>query len=188
MSRVDLEVDLANRSTVRLEDGDVTARPPASIEFSAEGSVSVGAGALDEFVGRTVRPSSSAFSVDGETVTVDFRGDASLRLRSLDVGVAVTDPGDALSEAVEVASSGTVDGVGTVSFTVEGVIEGVDEETIERLSAGSPEFESVTFSVRESLESDGGRDGSDALVDFGLFGYGIVVRRDGTISIAGRQG
>lgn len=178
---MNVDVDLADDTNVRLSDAEVTARPPDSIAFEVRGSLSVGSALLGQFVNRTLKPSWVTFSVDDGTESVDLSGDASLRLESIDVGVETADADDVVSNPTDVASDAVTDAMGSVSFTVTGVIENVAEGTTESLSTGTPEPASITFSVDESLATDGGR--RDLVAEFGLLGYGIVVRRDGTVSI-----
>jgi len=54
--------------------------------------------------------------------------------------------------------------------------------TLEAIADDTSGIESVTFAVGESVRSDGGSD-DDVIFELALFGYGIVVRRDGTIVI-----
>ena len=181
-----IAVDLVDDPNVRIESAEVEPRAPDTVAFAVDGSISVGEALLGEFAGRTMEPESVAFAVEGDDLVVDLRDGAALRLETLDVGVEIPDAGDALSSAVDVPAGEADAPLGAVSFTVEGVIEDLDEGTAERL-AGAPRAEpaSITFSVHESLESDGGRGGSDRLAEFTLLDYGIVVRRDGLVTISG---
>lgn len=178
-------VDLADDPNVRIESADVEPHAPDAVAFTVDGSISVGGALLGEFAGRTMEPESVAFTVDGDELAIDLRDGATLRLETLDVGVEVPDADDVLSNAVDVPTGGDDGPLGAVSFTVEGVVEDVDEGTAGRLAGASAAPDSITFAVHESLESDGGRGEPDPLAEFTLLDYRIVVRRDGVLTVSG---
>lgn len=183
-----LTVDVAGDSNVRLTDEVVAALPSGTIEFAVEGTLSVAPDRLAAFEGRRLRPVAVGLSVADDVVTVDLSGDAALRLDAIDVGVetpdradlpSATDP-DALADGVAGAADRDA---GVVAFTVEGTVAGVDPATVETLEGESPGVASVTFTVDEVPATDGGS-GDDVLAEVALLGFGVVIRRDGTITIA----
>ncbi len=74
-----------------------------------------------------------------------------------------------------------------LAFTVEGTIREIPEPTFEEIEGRPPRLESLTFAVDETVRSDGGS-GEDVVVEFTLFGYGVVVRRDGSIVVGSAGG
>lgn len=182
-------VHLGDHPSVDVTDQVVDPRPPDRIEFATEGVIRMTASLLGEFEGSTLNPVRVGIAVGpSRTVEIDLDEEASLRLASVDVGVETPDADD-LSNAMDAFSSSGDDGAdssgasrGAIAFTVEGSIRDLSEETLRTIADESPTLESITFSVGESVESDGGSP-SEVLLEVSLFGYGIVVRRNGTIEV-----
>lgn len=173
--------------SVRVSDETVRIRPPDRIAFEARGTIRVTEGLLAEFAGASLKPVRIDVSTgDSPPVEIDLEGPASLRLDTVDVGVEFPDADDLSAGVDAVRSSGDDDSSGThpgaVAFTVEGTIRDVPEGTLALLSEGTPTLESVTFAVEDPVRGDGGS-GDDALVEITLFGYGVVVRRNGVVEI-----
>lgn len=195
-------VRVAENPGVRVTHVAVDPRPPDSLGFRAEGVIRPSRALLSRFEGSTVTPVRVDLAVDdSRTVSVDLAGTASLRLESIDVGVEppdvpgvsdvaddtdVSDSVDAVESARDDDAGAADDSAGAIAFTVEGTFRDLPGETLDALDDGSPTLESVTFSVSETAETDGGSPG-DVLLDVTLFGYGVVVRRNGTVEI-GRSG
>lgn len=180
-------VNLVENQSVDLTGETVDPRPPDRIGFAAEGVIRMSEGLLERFEGRSLEPLEVEFSLGpSRTVEVDLE-EASLRLESIDVGLETPDADDIASGVERVRPSD--DGgrpserpAGTIAFTVEGTIHDVPEPTVEIIAGESPGLVSVTFGVEESARADGGSP-SDVLLEVGLFGYGVVVRRDATIEV-----
>ncbi|NUC71433.1 hypothetical protein HTZ84_03760 [Haloterrigena sp. SYSU A558-1] len=174
---------------IRLSDVVVETRPPDGLEFAVEGHLSVSEALLGEFEGTTVNPVRVTVSGgDADSVALDLTGPATLRLETVDVGVAAPDRED-LADGIDALRSSANDGRESVdsrpdvlSFTVEGEIRDVPSETVAALPADVSSLESVTFAADESVRSDGGG-GDDVILELSLLGYGIVVRRDGSIVV-----
>lgn len=182
-------VDLAGNPSLELTDVTVDPRPPDRIGFGAKGVIRPSEGLLSRFEGRSLNPVGVEFCLGpSETVEVDLDEEASLRLESIDVGVETPDAEDVASGVERVRPSG--DGgrpkegpTGAIAFTVEGTIHDVPEPTVAAIAGESPGLASVTFGVEESAMADGGSP-PEVLLEVGLFGYGVVVRRDGTIEVS----
>lgn len=172
--------------SVSVTESIVDPDPPDSVGFIIEGVVRPSRALLSKFEGSSLTPARVDVAVDdGRTVAVDLDEEATLRLESIDVGVETT----AVAEGVDAIDSALGDGDGSsdepsgaIAFTVEGTIRDLPAETLAALECESPTLESVTFSVAETVETDGGSP-LDVLLDVNLFGYGVVVRRDGTIEV-----
>lgn len=182
-------VHITENPSVTVTEAVVEPRPPDSVGFLAEGVIRPTGSLLAEFEGSSMTPVRVDVTVDGSrTVTVDLDEEASLRLESIDVGVetpgvpGVSDDVDAIGSARGDGSGSTDDPAGAIAFTVEGAIRDLPAETLEALEGDSRELESVTFSVSEAVETDGGSP-LDVLLNVSLFGYGVVVHRDGTIEV-----
>lgn len=164
-------------------------RPPDRIAFEGEGVIKLSEALLGEFEGASLKSVRIDLAVDrSRTITIDLAEEGSLRLESVDVGVATPDADD-VRRGIDAARSlgGDGDGsadaaTGAVAFTVEGAIRDLPEETVRSLVGESPTLASVTFSVAESVRTDGGSP-VDVLLEVGLLGYDVVVRRDGTIEV-----
>ncbi|ADB61276.1 hypothetical protein Htur_2398 [Haloterrigena turkmenica DSM 5511] len=175
--------------SIRLSDVIVETRSPDGIEFTAEGHLSVTEALLAEFEGTTLNPVRVTVSGDETgSVAIDLSGPATLRLETVDVGVATPDRED-LADGIDALRSSANDGSDSVdsrpdvlSFTVEGEIRNVPSETLSAISEDVSGLESLTFAVSESARSDGGG-GDDVVLELSLLGYGIVVRRDGSIVV-----
>lgn len=184
-------VHLAENQSVDLTEEIVDPRPPDRIGFSAEGVIRMSGGLLQRFEGRSLDPVGVEFSLGpSRAVEVDLNEEAFLRLESIDVGVETLDTDDLASGAGSVRPSGdggrpTEPPNGAIAFTVEGTIYDVPEPTVAAIAGESPGLASVTFALEESARTDGGSP-SDVLLEVGLFGYGVVVRRDGTIEVGSR--
>lgn len=185
-------VHITENPSVTVTEEVVEPRPPDSVGFLAEGVIRPTRSLLAEFEGSSMTPVRVDVVVDGSrTVTVDLDEEASLRLESIDVGVETPDVPDVsdVSDGVDAIGSARGDGAGSsdgpsgaIAFTVEGTIRDLPGETLEALEGGSQELESVTFSVGEAVETDGGSP-LDVLLDVSLFGYGVVIRRNGTVEV-----
>lgn len=191
-------VHITENPSVTVTEEAVDAQPPDRIAFEAEGVVKMSEALLGQFEGTSLNPVGVGISVDpSRTVDVDLAEEATLRLESVDVGVSTPDADDFERGVESVGSSvrdrrdvptsggnGAGDGPsGAIAFTVEGTIRDLSEEQVAAIADGSPTLESVTFSVSEAVETDGGVP-DDVLLEVGLFGFGVVVRRDGTVEIS----
>ncbi|MFC6766533.1 hypothetical protein [Natrinema soli] len=182
-------IDLDETESIHLADS-VERRPPDQLEFAIEGTVTVTEALLAEFEGSTLDPVRITVSTDdSDPVEIDLTGPATLCLENADVGIATPDTEDIPTSLDDLRSTAD-DGFGSVksppdviAFTVEAVIRDVPTATLEAIADDTAEIESVTFAVRESVRSDGGADDDDVIFELTLFGYGIVVRRDGTIVV-----
>jgi|GEM_PF-696109 hypothetical protein len=180
-------IDLDEAESIHLTDA-FERRPPDRLEFVIEGRLTVTEALLAEFEGSTLDPVRIAVSTDdSDPVEIDLTGPATLRLENADVGIATPDSNDVPSSLDALRSEDN--GFGSaksppdvIAFTVEGVIRDVPTATLEAIADDTSGIESVTFAVGESVRSDGGSD-DDVIFELALFGYGIVVRRDGTIVI-----
>lgn len=194
-------VPLVDNQDIRLRTDIVEPHPPGTIEVTIEGTITITGALLGQFEATTLEPVAVDLAVDeSESVTVDLRKDGRLRLETIDVGIEPPDAGDLVpdGDALESPVSSLSDAdpgldpkpePGVIAFTVEGVIEGVSPATIDDLTRADrqPTLESITFAVEESISSDGGR-ADDIVAEFSLLGYGIVVRRDGTVTVGTRSG
>ena len=194
-----LTIELVGDSRIRLDHVEVTARSEADLAFRVEGKLRLTEVLLSEFAGRRLTPDAVAFSVDdADIVEVALEDGTSLRLETVDVGVETPD-GDAVSPDTDAVPTDTDDAQSLASdapklpgstpsalaFTVEGVVENVAADDFEALSADEVVPASVTFSVDETPETDGGApDGG--LFEFRVFGCELVVWEDGTIVIGRR--
>lgn len=184
-----LTVQFDETETIRLTDNTVEARPPDRVEFSIRGSLTASETLLAEFEGATLDPVSVTVSTDNgdESVTLDLTGPASLRLENVDVGVAspdadsIPDDLDALLRSAAGFDAGD-SRPDVLAFTVEGSIRGVSTATLDSLATENAEIEGVTFAVDDAVKTDGGSE-PEILLELALFGYGIVVRRDGAIVV-----
>lgn len=179
-------VNISENPSVEVTEAVVRPRPPDSVGFLAEGMIRPNPGLLAEFEGLSLKPVGVTVSVGpSRTVEVDLSGTASLRLESVDVGVETPEVGDAVDAVGSVGSGDATASdapAGRIAFTVEGSIDGLSAETLEDLGDGSPTIESITFSVAETVETDGGSP-LDPLLEVTLFGYGVIVRRNGIIEV-----
>ncbi|QLG48050.1 hypothetical protein [Natrinema halophilum] len=183
-------VDLNNTEAVNLTENTIDQRPPDRLEFTVEGRLVVNKMLLEGFAGATLDPVQVTVSTDAsERVTINLTGPPTLRLETTDVGVATPEMDDIGTEIDAFRSPANDDPGGidsppnVVAFTVDGTIRDVPAATIRELPNRALRFESVSFAVEESVSSDGGSR-NDIIVEFSLLGYGIVVRRDGTIVLA----
>ncbi|WP_436344571.1 hypothetical protein [Natronorubrum sp. FCH18a] len=174
--------------SVQLTDERVVRQSPDRIGFAVEGTLSVTEALLAAFEGATLNPARVTIAVDeSRTVDIDLTDEASLRLETIDVGIATPDADDLVPESDPISAVANDDPASAaptpdvLAFTVEGVIRGVPAETVEAVAAGDPEFVSLTFTV-DDARTDGGSK-PDVVLELALFGYGIVVRRNGRISI-----
>lgn len=180
-------VHLDGNESVRLTEEVVDVRPPDRLAFAVRGTITMTENLLGSFAGTTLRPVRLDVSGDGEAVGIDLAEESSLRLETLDVGVETPDAGD-LSPGVDALGSDEDDDSetpdarpGAIAFTVEGSVLDVPSETLDSLSEGPRTLETLAFAVEDPVRSDGGDD--DVFLDFTLFGYGIVVYRNGVIEI-----
>ena len=190
---MNVTVRIAEEPAVSVTAESFECRPPDRVDFSVDGQLRVSEGRLGAFAGRSLRPARLALSVDGgDSIEVDLDDAAALELETVDVGVATPDTDDlpigedrVPDPSGAIGSSGDTE-VGAIAFTVAGTIVGIPEDVTERLSGGTPAFESITFALKEGVRSDGGAD--DVLLSVTLFGFAVVVRRDGTIEIGTADG
>ncbi len=196
-------VPIVDNQDIRLRTDIVEPHPPGTIEVIIEGTVTITGALLGQFEATTLEPVAVELVVDeSESVTVDLRKDGRLRLETIDIGIEPPDTGDLVpdGDALESPVSSLSDSAsdpgldpkpepGVIAFTVEGVIEGVSPATIDDLTRSDrqPTLESITFAVEESISSDGGR-ADDIVAEFSLLGYGIIVKRSGTVTIGTRSG
>ncbi|QSW99560.1 hypothetical protein [Haloterrigena alkaliphila] len=183
-------IDLDDTESIQLTETDVERRPPDRLEFAVEGSLTVTPDLLANFEGATLDPVQvTVSSGDADPVAIDLTDAATLRLETVDVGVATPDGEDVAEGLGAVASTATGNGgsvdspPGVISFSVDGVLRDVPTATLEAVGNDAPELESLTFAVEESLRSDGGSDDDNVVFELTLLGYGIVVRRDGSIVV-----
>ena len=181
-------IDLHENESIKLTEADVERRPPDRLEFAVEGSLAVTPDLLANFEGATLDPVQVTVSAgDADPVAIDLTDAATLRLETVDVGVATPDGEDIAEGLGAVASTATGGGSidsppGVVSFSVDGVLRDVPSGTLEQIAGDDPELESLTFAIEESIRSDGGS-ADDVVFELTLLGYGIVVRRDGSIVV-----
>ncbi|QLG29344.1 hypothetical protein HUG10_18190 [Halorarum halophilum] len=185
-------VNVAEDRTIRLTEQVVGTRLPDTIAFTAKGTLTMTEELLGAFEGTTLTPGEVSLSVDGSrTVDVDLSNGASLRLETVDVGVETPDPddlvpgADSIGSAAEGAPNPGDATPGAIAFTVEGVIRGVPGEAFAAIAGGTPAIEALTFSVEDSVRSDGGS-GDDVMFEFALLGFEVSVRRNGTIAVGTR--
>lgn len=187
-------VDLTGNENVTLTDGTVERRPPERLEFSVEGRLSVTDALLAQFEGATLDPVAVTVSSDDSgTATIDLTGPATLRLENVDVGVATVDSNDvadgvsALRSTADSGSEAVDSPPDVLAFTVDGEIRSIPPTTFEAIEDDAPRLESLTFAAEDTVRSDGGS-GDGVVLEFTLFGYGIVVRRDGSIVVGSATG
>lgn len=182
-------IDLDENESIKLTEADVERRPPDRLEFAVEGSLTVTPNLLADFEGATLDPVQVTVSAgDADPVAIDLTDAATLRLETVDVGVA-TPNGDDVAEGLEAVASTAAGGGGSmdsppgvISFSVDGVLRDVPSGTLEQIAGDDPELESLTFAIEESIQCDGGS-ADDVVFELTLLGYGIVVRRDGSIVV-----
>ncbi|MGQ3413544.1 hypothetical protein ACT4ML_14915 [Natrinema sp. LN54] len=179
--------------SVRLSNVTVETRPPDGLEFRVEGTLRATETLLGEFAGTTLNPVRVTVpDGDADSVAIDLTGPATLRLETVDVGVATPDGDDIAAGLDALRSSADEDREpiepppDVLSFTVEGEIRDVPSETFAALPAAVSSLESITFAVEDSVRSDGGR-ADDVVLECTLLGYGIVVRRDGSIVVGSAE-
>lgn len=187
-----LTVEIAENRGIRVTEDCIETQPPDRLAFTVEGAITMTEQVLGEFAGTTLNPSRVAVSVDeSRTVDIDLDDEASLRLSSIDVGVETPDSDD-ISRGIDTLRESATDPAeladakpAALAFTVEGTISDVPEETLETVAEGEPEIATVTFAVEDPVRGDGGPN-DDALLELTLFGYGLAVRRDGSIVVGNR--
>lgn len=189
-----ITVQVTDTGSMRLTENTVETDPPDRLEFAVRGRLTVTKALLAQFEGATLSPVRVVVSgADTDAVEIDLTASATLRLEAVDVGVASPDRTDIANglETLRGSADGSPDPTGAqpdvIAFTVEGEIRDVPPATLEGIADDAPEIESVTFAVERSLTADGGSD-DDVVVELTLLGYGIVVRRDGTIVIGSSEG
>ncbi len=194
-----ITVNIDEDQRIQVTDQTIEAEPPSRLVFAAEGVLSVTETLLGEFEGAALTPVRIGVSVAGSrTIEIDLTEEPSLRLETIDVGVATPDAADLPSGIVaddapdvDTLRSTMADGPGSsdatpgaIAFTVEGAISGLSDGTIDPLIEATPTVTSITFAVDESSRTDGGS-GSDIVFEFDLQGFSVTIRRDGTIEIVG---
>lgn len=185
-------VQIDENDSVRITDADIEACPPDRLAFEVEGTLTLTETLLATFEGATLNPTQVTVTVDeSRSIAVDLTDEASLRLESLDVGVAPPDVddlvpnSDTLSAIADGDTATEVPEPEVLAFTVEGVIRDVPSEVVGAVAAGDPALESLTFAI-DTARTDGGAE-SEVVLELALFGYGIVVRRNGLITIGPRR-
>lgn len=182
-------VNITENQSIQVTEQLVDTKPPDRVAFAVEGVISMTEELLGEFSGSSLKPIEIDVSVaESRTVEIDLSDQASLRLDTVDIGVET--PGtDDLSPGMETVNSSADDGdsssdtrPGAIAFTVEGAINDVPDGEFESITGASPELETITFAVGESVRGDGGS-GADVVVEIALLGYGVTVHRNGTIDI-----
>ncbi|MDS0474985.1 hypothetical protein [Natrinema sp. 1APR25-10V2] len=189
-----LTVDFSENENVTLTDSTIEVESSDRLDISVEGRLAMSEALLAQFEGATLGPVAVTVSSDDSgAATIDLTGPATLRLETVDVGAATVDR-DEIPTGVDELRSSTDGGPGAVdsppdvlAFTVEGTIREIPEPTFEETEGDPPQLESLTFAVDETVRSDGGS-GDDVVVELTLFGYGIVVRRDGSIVVGSADG
>ncbi|RQG94590.1 hypothetical protein [Natrarchaeobius chitinivorans] len=182
-------VEIAEGQSIRVVEDRIETQPPDRLAFEIEGVLSMTDQLLAQFEGTTLKPSQIEISTgDAESVEIDLTEEPSLRLTAMDVGVQTPDSDD-LSEGIDTLRSTMGDPTEIVdakpaalAFTVEGSILDVSEETFDTLTEGDVSIETLSFAVEDAKMSDGGS-ADDVMLEIGLLGYGITVRRDGTVTI-----
>ncbi|WP_235920697.1 hypothetical protein [Natronorubrum halalkaliphilum] len=156
-------LQLTDTDSIHLTDERIERRSPGHIEFAVAGTLSLTEAVLAAFEGATLNPAQATIAIDeGRTVDIDLTDEASLRLETIDVGIASPDPDDLVPESDPISAVADDDPASAapspdvLAFTVEGVIRGVSTEAIEAVAAGDPEFASLTFTV-DDLEPTGDR-------------------------------
>ena len=190
---VSVTIELLADSRIRSDDAEVTTRSDAAVAFEVEGTLRLTEALLSQFAGRQLAPTAVAFSVDdAQIVEVALDDETNLRLETVDVGVGTPDE-DAIPTDAEDARSLASDAressdpaPSALAFTVAGVVENVPEEDLAALSADEVVPASVTFSVDETPETDGGAP-DDGPFRLRLLGCEIAIREDGTIVVGRRD-
>ncbi|WP_224449245.1 hypothetical protein [Haloprofundus salilacus] len=197
-----ITVHVAENPNVRLTDQRFEARPPGELSFRVEGNLTLTGALLRAFEGTTLDPVSLGVAVDGsrdsETVDIDLRDEATLRLEGVDVGIATpdadampTEPDDVSPDAELVGdvAAETPDADASpaaLSFTVEGSMTAVPDSVVRALADGPPRLASLTFAVDDAVRGDGGA-GDDVLAELAFLGYTVTVRRDGSIVVGAHE-
>ncbi|ELZ10234.1 hypothetical protein C478_15117 [Natrinema thermotolerans DSM 11552] len=186
-------VRVADNESVRLTENTVETEPPDRLEFTLQGRLTMTEALLAQFEGATLNPVRVAVSAEGDPVEIDLTASAALRLEDVDVGVTTPDPDD-ITDGIATLQPSADDGPDAtdvrpdvLAFTVEGAIRDVSPATLAAVAGDAPRIESVTFAVEEPFRSDGGG-ADDVVFELTLFGYGIVVRRDGRIVVGSSEG
>lgn len=186
---MNVTVQVDENEAIRVTEEIIETQPPDTITFAASGTATMTEEVLGTYEGTSLSPTRVAISVDGSrSVDVELSKEASLRLETVDVGVETPNADDLMpnSDSFSAVTDDSPDlghsAPGAIAFTVEGIIRGVPEGTIDSISGRASEIEAVTFAVEPSARSDGGL-GDDVVVEFTLLGFGISIRRDGTIDV-----
>lgn len=177
-------------SRVRLDDTEVTTRSEAAeVAFRVEGTLRLTEALLSQFAGRQLTPDTVAFSVDdAQIVEVALGDETSLRLKTVDVGVETPDEDATLTDAEDArslasdAQESSDSAPSALAFTVAGVVENVAAEDLAALSADEVVPASITFSVDETPQTDGGAP-DDGLFQLRVLGYEIAIWKDGTVVV-----
>lgn len=192
-----ITIDVAESSGVRVTDADVTVESDDTLAFTVEGVVRVGGDLLGQFVGSRLIPAEVALSADGDRVEIDLSEEAALRLEEVDVGVEMLEDVSAspseiaddvetdvseMADSAATEASDLADSVGRISFTVAGVVEDVPADAADRLADTDAAPRSLTFSVEDPVEGDGGTP-EEPVASFELLGVAIAVRVTGTIIV-----
>lgn len=189
-----ITIDFERNRHVRIDDATVEPQPPDAVSISVSGTLRLGEEVLASVAGTTLEPVRVAFAADGRRVEIDLREEASLRLDDVDVGLELPDPDGAVpeglpssgSEAVSDVVDAATDRPGVLAFTATGTIVETPPETVATLAeASNSSPKSVTFEPETPVRGDGGR--TDPVLETTLFGFGVVVYRDGRISVGLRD-
>lgn len=184
-----ITVEIADDQRIRVAGDAVEPRPPDQFTFAVEGVLSMTEQLVGQFGSATLRPSRITLSVDDDrTVAIDLTDQSSLRLSSVDVGVETPDSDD-IPEGVETLTSSGTDpsalpdaNPAALAFTVEGSVLDVPEAALDILESSDVTLESLTFAVDDGGRTDGDS-ADDVVFEVTLLGYGVTVRRDGTIVV-----
>lgn len=194
-----LTIDLEEADELRVTENVVEPRPPGTVEFLVEGRATIGEEVLGAVAGAALTPERVDVGVgESRTVSIDLQEEGALHLERVEVGFVTPDaadrpPGvDALqSAAADVAEGNLADAADVrpdvLAFTVEGVVRDVAADDLERLATdeAAPLIERVVYAVDDPVRGDGG---SGPVLELVLFGYGIVVHRDGTVVVGTSAG
>ncbi|MFP8952911.1 hypothetical protein ACLI4Z_08065 [Natrialbaceae archaeon A-arb3/5] len=188
-----ISVQIDENQSIRVAEDQIETDPPDQLAFTVEGVITMTEQVVGEFEGMSLNPSRIEVSVDeSRTVEIDLTEAASLQLSSVDVGIATPDADDlptgidALRSSMDDPTEMTGVRPDALSFTVEGVVLDVPQETLEALAEGDPAIEALTFAVGDAVRSDGGSD-ETVVLEIVLLGYGITVHQDGTITVGSHE-
>ncbi|WP_247730695.1 hypothetical protein [Halovivax limisalsi] len=183
-----LTIRFDEHETARLTDERIETVSRDRIEFVAEGNLTVTESKMAAVAGRTLRPTTVTLTVEDERpVPIDLTGPATLRLEDADVGIepagtdAVPSEATALESTTDDGPNGADPTYGVLSFTVDGAVQGVPEETVDRLAGSNATLRSITFTLDDETRSNGGT--NDTVLAVTLLGFGVLVQRNGVVRV-----